>query len=349
MMSKSYQRNLIILSLFLVIGFVIYYVFMKPEHFYVEKNNETSNNCPITQPTTYNSIISKYSGVGLNITSVTPEIGNISNQIQLYQIKSIPLTKNDVLGGVYAVTDDNSLTIVVQNKNDINQLWTLEEMKDNSNTTVFSVKPYLQKISEVDYALQYENGTLSFRPFDSTYQAQHWLPSTSTFNKGIPILSFNPLSLYTPEFNPNGSVSGTINNLDNQNNKQVNEVLNLVKQGVQQYMTQLSSTSQNTGTISSSSIGNSSNPLNVNLTISKNNSTSSFTDIINDNPVPTSSIIDLLNKYESATTPNDDTDFTLYKITDLESNLKKNTSRYSNSLNPDDWVYKSIGSCNCQL
>ena len=348
MISKTQQRNLLILSLFLIIGFVIYYVFMKPEHFYGEEQN-TNDNCPLLPPPTYNSIVSKYSGVGLNINPVTPEIGNINNQEQLYQIKSIPLTKNDVLGGVYAVTDDNSLTIVIQNKNDINQLWTLNQITDTQNNTVYIVKPYLQKISGVDYALQYENGTLSFRPFDSLYQSQHWLPSTSTFNKGIPILFFNPLSIYTPEFNPNGSVSGTVNNLDNQNNKQVTDVLNLVKQGVQQYMSQLNTATQNTGTISSSSIGNSSNPLNVNLTISKNNSTSSFTDVNNDGtPSPTSSVIDLLNKYESATSPDNNDDFTLYKLTDLESSIKNKTSRYS-SINPNDWVYKSIGTCNCQL
>jgi hypothetical protein len=319
---------------------------MKPEHFY--NDNDIPDNCP-TQPLTYNSIISKYSGIGINIKSVTPEISNLSTEQQLYQIESIPVYKTDILGGVYAVSDDNTLTIVIQNKNDINQLWILHEITDAQNNTVYIVKPYLQKVSGVEFALQYENGTLSYRPFDINFQSQQWILSTSTFNKGIPILSYNPLSIYTAEFNPNAVVSGNsnINNLDNQNTRQVNDVLNLVKQGVQQYMSQLSTTTNNTGNISSSSIGNESNPLNINLSIAKNNQ-ESFIDVTN-TPTPTSSVIDLLNKYEAATTPFDKSDYTLYKLTDLEGLLKNTTSRYSSNLDPDEWVYKSIGSCNCQL
>lgn len=350
-MAINKKLNLIIFSIFLVIGFVIYYVYMKPEHFYSE--SDIPDNCPTQSLQNYNSIISKYSGIGININSVTPDIGNLNNDQQLYQIQSIPLYQTDVLGGVYAVSDDNTLTIVIQNKNDINQLWTLNEITDSQNNIVYIVKPYLNKVSGIEYALQYENGTLSFRPFDPNFQSQHWLPSTSTFNKGIPILSYNPLSIYTAEFNPNASVSGNsnVNNLDNQNTKQVNDVLNLVKQGVQQYMTQLTNTTNNTGNISSSSIGNSSNPLNINLTIAKNNSGSgseTFTNI-DDTPKPTSSVIDLLNKYEAATTPYDTSDFTLYKLSDLEESLKKTTSRYSSTINPDEYVYKRIGSCNCEL
>lgn len=343
----SNKINLVIFSLFLVIGFVIYYVYMKPEHFYGE--TDIPDNCPTQPPQPYNSIISKYSGIGINIKSVTPDIGNISSEEQLYQIQSIPVYQTDILGGVYAVSDDNTLTIVVQNKNDINQLWTLNEITDSQNNKVYIVKPYLQKVSGIEFALQYENGTLSYRPFDSNFQGQHWIPSTSTFNKGIPILSYNPLSIYTAEFNPNASVSGNsnVNSLDNQNNKQVTDVLNLVKQGVQQYMSQLSTSTNNTGNISSSSIGNESNPLNINLNIAKNN-TELFTDVTN-TPTPTSSVVDLLNKYEAATTPFDTSDYTLYKLSDLEASLKNTTSRYSSSLNPDEYVYKTIGSCNCQL
>ncbi len=339
------KLNLIIFSLFLVIGFVVYYVYMKPEHFYGE--NDTPNNCPTLAATTYNSIISKYSGIGININSVTPDIGNLNTDQQLYQIQSIPVTQTDILGGVYAVSDDNTLTIVIQNKNDINQLWTFNQITDAQNNTAYIIKPYIQKVAGIEYALQYENGTLSFRPYDPIFQSQHWLLSTSTFNKGIPILSYNPLSIYTAEFNPNAPVSGysNVNSLDNQNTKQVNDVLNLVKQGVQQYMNKLNTSTNNTGTISSSSIGNSSNPLNINLNISKNNS-ETFTDVNTDTPLPTSSVIDLLNKYEAATTPYDNSDYTLYKLTDLQASLKN--TKYS-SVNPDEWVYKSIGSCNCKL
>jgi hypothetical protein len=349
MTSVTSKTLLKFLALALLTGFVIYYLYLKPEHFVVTTTKpKTVAACPTIAPPPVGSIISKFSGVGINVTSVLPSTST-GNQ-KLYIIESIPVSSSDVLGGVYSITDDNLLTIVVKNTNDINQLWTLTQIKDATGATCFVVMPYLQKVKGIQFALQYENGNLSFRPYSKTYQAQHWLTSTTRFNKGIPILNYNPVSIYTAEFNPNGNSGSisTLSNLDDENTQKVNDVVNLIKQSVQQYMTQLSASTSGTNNVSASSFGNKVNPLNVNIML-KNNGKSAFTDVDAAVPAPSesNSVLALLDKYEAATNPIDKSSFTLYRKSDLESSIQDALPITSMGL--DNYVPNRIGSCNCKI
>lgn len=348
-MTSSETKTIIkFIALALLTGFVIYYLYLKPEHFVVTTKPVTSKSntvCPTLEPPPIGSIISKFSGVGINVTPVNPT-GTATGNQKLYVIESIPVSSNDVLGGVYSITDDNLLTIVVKNTNDINQLWTFTQIKDASGVTCYVVMPYVQKVKGVQFALQYENGNLSFRPYSKTYEAQHWLTSTTRFNKGIPILNYNPVSVYTPEFNPYGNTSSrsTLSGLDDQNAQKVDDVVNLIKQSVQQYMSQLNTSTAGTNTVSASSFGNSKNPLNVNVMLS-NNGKSSFTDV--PSPSESNSVIALLDKYEAAQNPIDKSSFTLYRRSDLESAIQD--ALPITSMGMDNYVSSRIGSCNCKL
>jgi len=370
--SNGKKCCLMILALMAASGFIFYYMFLKPEHFTViesftdddetiSPDDETTPtdaftfSCPTQQPPPWKSIISKVSGIGLNVNAVTPQGGISNSDQQLYVIESIPTTKTDVLGGVYAIDSNNLLTIVIKNDNDINQFWTLNKMTDSTGTTCYNVMPYVQNVSGVQYALQYENGNLSFRPHSPSFTAQQWLASQTVFTKGIPILNYNPISLYSPEFNAFGNNTISSNNLNDQNNKQVNDVVNLIKQSVQQYMSQLTASTSGTNNISSSSFGNSANPLNINVMLEKQ-STSNFANV----PTPTGSnmgyaniadtndVISLLDKYESAANPPvDNSGFMLYKKTDLQNSLQSKIP--ITSINMNDYVQNPVSSCNCKL
>jgi hypothetical protein len=341
------ETNTIIkfIALALLTGFVIYYLYLKPEHFVVTTTPNTV--CPTLARPPVGSIISKFSGVGINVTPVTPT-STATGRTKLYIIESIPVSSNDVLGGVYSITDDNLLTIVIKNINDINQLWTLNKTKDSKGITCYIVMPYLQKVKGLQFALQYENGNLSFRPYSQNYEAQQWLVSETRFNKGIPILNYNPVSVYTPEFNPNGNTSSrsTLSGLDDQNAQKVDDVVNLIKQSVQQYMSQLTTSTAGTNKVSASSFGNSTNPLNVNIMLSNSGkSVSGFADV--PSPSESNSVIALLDKYEAAENPIDKSSFTLYRRSDLESSIQD--ALPITSMGMDNYVSSRIGSCNCKI
>lgn len=369
--NKTKKCCLVIFALMLLTGLTVYYLFMKPEHFTVIVNSPndsstsgddstteyddstidtTTVSCPTQRPLAWKSIISKLSGIGLNINAITPQGGVSNSDQQLYVIESIPTTKTDVLGGVYAIDSNNLLTIVIKNENDINQFWILNQITDSNAENCYNVMPYIQNVAGIQYALQYENANLSFRPYSPTYTSQHWLASQTVFTKSIPILNYNPASLYTPEFNSLGNNNVFSNNLNDQNNKQVNDVINLIKQSVQQYMGQLTSSTAGTNNISSSSFGNSANPLNINVMLEKQN-TSKFMDIPNptgSSPTDSNNVISLLDKYESATNPPvDDSGFMLYKKTDLQNSLQSKMP--ITSINMNDYVKNPISSCNCKM
>jgi hypothetical protein len=259
---------------------------------------------------------------------------------------------------VYAVDNNNQLTTVIQNSNDINQLWTITPTTDSADNQVYNVMPYVQKVTGVDYALQYENGKLTFRPYDNTYTAQQWLASTSTFDRGIPIVNVSPAAIYTPEFAPVGNFAPGTNtalpSLDSKNNQQVADVVNLIKQSVQQYMTQLNAATQGTGQISSSSLGNAQNPLSVNIMLNKqgSGSKSTFADVPSSGaatsaPITSTDVIALLDQYEEAQNPHAYDNYRLYKKSDLEMALQKLSPLSA----PDakDYISKRIGTCNCKL
>ena len=342
------QCMILCFVLMLLTGLVYYYLYLHPEQFLVSSTITTPYcECAATQPI-FNSIISKFSGIGINVTQVTLQTGN--NQ-QLYLINTIPINTKSVTGSVYAVDNSNYLTTVIQNMNDSNQYWTITPTTDSRGILVNIVSPYIQKVSGIQFALQYESGNLALRPLDESFESQHWLTSTTKFNVGIPIIAVNPASIYTPEFAQTGNFtpgSGVSTSLDSQNNQQVNNVINLIQAGVQQYMTQLNNTTNGTGNTSSSSLGNSGNPLNINVDLSGGvKSLSHFTDISNSTGGSALDVIGLLNQYEQEQNPINYDDYKLYRKGDLESALQ-GVSALS-SPDPRDYISKTISTCNCKM
>lgn len=356
-MNSKQQSMLYICALMLLTGIVVYYLYMRPEHFATHSTNTNPTKkaprehfanpplcpCPSGQSPTINSIISKFSGIGINVTQALSQ-----NSEQLYQINVVPVSSNSVIGSVYAVDNDNKLTTVILNSNDVNQLWTITEITPANGTPINVVKPYVQKVTGIDYALQYENGSLSLRQYNPDFESQHWLTSTTTFNQGIPVVA-NRVDIYTPEFAPVGNFaigSGTSSTLEGKNSQQVNDVINLIKAGVQQYMSQLSSATNGTGQISSSSLGNAANPLKVNVNIGGGVSgISKFEDIL---PATKNDVVVLLDQYEQSHMPQLNYDnYRLYKKSDLEVALQKVSPMSA----PDarDYVSKTISTCNCKL
>ena len=344
--TKLWFQWIIIVCLLLIGCCVILQIYyrIKKEHFFFNPPCPPTVPCQtVTQSPVYNSIISSYSGVGINIVKVSQGTSVQSSQ-PLYTIQRIPVTQNATLGGVYAITSDNLLTISVENINDASQFWTLTPI---TKSTEVAVMPFIQNAENVKYALQYENGSLALRVYNPSFQSQLWIPSTSVFDKGIPILNFNGNSMYTPEFNPYGSIGKiSSNSLDSQNTKQVDDVINLIKQGMSQYMAQLNASSAGTQNVSASSFGNQSNPLNINVSLSGESSQSNFADVSSEPQA--SDVITLLNKYEaSADGPVDIGGSLLYRKSDLDAQLK--SSMPITSVNIDDYVSNRIGSCNCKL
>lgn len=356
---------LLICALMLLTGIVVYYLYLRPESltmlsdlkgtppnrikesFFGGDSPVTTIPCPCAPGAPqFNSIISKFSGIGINVTPVTQQG---SSTQQLYLINTIPINSNAVLGSVYAVDNTNKLTTVIQNMNDVNQYWTITSTTDASGTDINLVEPYIQKIAGVTFALQYENGNLSIRPFNNTFESQHWLTSTTTFNLGIPVVVVNPASIYTPEFAQVGNFtpgSGVSTSLDSQNNQQVNNVINLIQAGVQQYMSQLNQQTNGSNQISSSSLGNGENPLNINVAVNGGvKSISPFADVSNSGSTP--DVLTLLNQYEQSQSPSDYDNYRLYKKSDLEAALQKASPMSA----PDvrDYVSKTISTCNCKM
>uniref|UniRef100_A0A6C0HN61 Uncharacterized protein n=1 Tax=viral metagenome TaxID=1070528 RepID=A0A6C0HN61_9ZZZZ len=340
---------ILFLVTFIIAGAFLYIYYFK-ESFLNETITTPYCECAAGQPL-FNSIISKFSGIGINVTQVTQQTG--SDQ-QLYLINTIPINANSVAGSVYAIDNNNRLTTVVKNMNDSNQYWTITPY-GTANNLINIVEPYIQKVSGVRFALQYEHGNLSIRPFEANFKAQYWLTSLTVFNVGVPVVVVNPASIYTPEFAQVGNFtpgSGISTTLDAQNNQQVNNVINLIQAGVQQYMTQLNEQTNGTGTTSSSSLGNSGNPLNISVNLNNDkgkDSVSAFTNISNTTGTASSNVLDvigLLNAYENAQNPIAD-DYTLYR----ESDLKKALHHASSMHTPDvrDYVSKTISTCNCKL
>jgi hypothetical protein len=343
---------IVFLVTFIISGVFIYIYYFKESFLNDTPTTTAYCACAAGQPL-FNSIISKFSGIGINVTQVTQQTG--SDQ-QLYLINIIPINANSVAGSVYAVDNNNRLTTVVKNMNDSNQYWTITPY-GTGNNLINIVEPYIQKVSGVRFALQYEHGNLSIRPFEANFKAQYWLTSLTVFNVGVPVVVVNPASIYTPEFAQVGNFtpgSGISTTLDAQNNQQVNNVINLIQAGVQQYMAQLNEQTNGTGTTSSSSLGNSGNPLNISVNLNNDKdkgSVSAFTNISNTTGTGTASsnvldVIGLLDAYEHAQNPTTD-DSILYRKSDLENALQHATSMHT----PDarDYVSKTISTCNCKL
>ena len=345
----------IVLLLMVVTGLIIYYMYFRPEQFINRKEHFAEPNitdpiitvpiitnptitfsnsaCPQLPPQIPSSILSRYFGIGFNITAVN----NASNSSStLYLIEHIPLTSTGTAGGMYAISDDGRLTIKVQNNQDSSQWWSMSQITDSKdNTSYYIVQPFTS--SSTPFALQYENGNIAIRPYVAPgFEGQRWITSQNKITRGIPVLNYSPGSLFTAEFDPYASTSsGTTDTLSDSNSKQVSDVVNAVKSGIQQYLAQAAS-SQSNGQISSSSLGNKTMPLNVNLNLSgaSKSNVSGFANV--DGSTSDFDILSMLDKYE-------------YSSSLASTGITPNSQTGCKQINLNDYTSSRVSSCNCKL
>ena len=377
-MNKNKINSLVIFFLMIITGFIIYYMYLKPESFdcitnpadpsckinnFIDIPDTNSNvsiqeycskfNSSLTASSDISSIISRYFGVGFK---VYPVQSNLTSK-QMYLIEHIPITPDGITGGCYSLSTDGLFTIKIKNNVDPTQWWTITDLIDpNDGSTYEVVQPY----SNNNMALQYANGSLSLNPYTSPgFESQRWITSTNTVSRGIPVLNVSPATMFTTEFDPYSTTNSIPSNLTDANNTQVNNVLNSIKTGIQQYLLQVNPSSQ----ITSSSLGNKNMPLSVNLNLSGSSSVSmpsidsgtgslqgkSFFDNVTGS-TSESDMLSILDRYNSNTNPNNNTNNseTLYTNNSLQNQL--DTSNNGCKLfNINDYMSNRISTCNCKI
>ena len=372
-MNKNKINSLVIFFLMIITGFIIYYMYLKPESFdcitnptdpsctvttnpniYDSSNMSQSTNCSaISTLPDISSIISRYFGVGFNIYPVQ---SNLTSK-QMYLIEHIPITPDGITGGCYSLSTDGLFTIKIKNNVDPTQWWSITDLIDpNDGSTYEVVQPY----SNNNMALQYANGSLSLNPYTSPgFESQRWLTSTNTVSRGIPVLNVSPATMFTTEFDPYSTTNSIPSNLTDANNTQVNNVLNSIKTGIQQYLLQVNPSSQ----ITSSSLGNKNMPLSVNLNFSGSSSNpipsigsgtdstqgKSFFDNVTGSTSETD-MFSILDRYNSNTNSNNNTNNseTLYTNNSLQKQLDT-SSNGCKLFNINDYMSNRISTCNCKI
>lgn len=381
-MNMNNKNLIIIFSLMVISGLVIYYLYLKPdsetgkqlqaitkpqiETFFdptIPETIQENPECPPPETTVQlpNSIISRFFGIGFNIYPVnnTNQASQTDANAFIFSIEHIPIATNNTLGSMYALSSANQLTIKLRNELDTSQWWVLLMNETDSTTDYFNVVPFTMLNSTPKLALQYENGTLAIRPLNTTdtgFEAQKWISSPDTITRGIPVLNYNPASLFTPEFDPY-STNTTINSstLTQQNNQQINEVINAIKTNVSQYLSQIGASGKNVPQVSASSLGNKDLPLNINVNLSggsgglsglsptDGSSTSAFTNV--SGTTSSNDILSLLNKYETLANGDNNSLFTQ----SLQSLLGQEQNKDCPSIHIKDYTSNRVSSCNCKF
>jgi len=371
-MDKTKLNLTIILLLMIISGFIIYFMYLKPENFQttIPQSNLTTlpntattkstlttspiiNNtpeftCPDLNPTVPVAIVSRYFGVGFNIYPVTSISSSNILQNQTYLIEHIPITTNGTSGGMYSISADGSFTIKLKNSEDTTQWWTMLELTDRIDNSLYYV---MIPNASPTTALQYANGSLSIRPYSSPgFEGQRWLKSDTTITRGIPVLNISPSSMFTTEFDPYSTTTSiNTNNLSDTNNKQVSDVINAVKSGIQQYLTKTGN-SQSSGQVSSSSLGNKNMPLSVNLNVGSSSSSPqgvSFFENVTGSTTD-SDILSILDKYESKSSLGMGSK-TIYSQNDLQNQLNTSSKTGCKLVNINDYTPNRVSTCNCKI
>lgn len=345
----------------LVSGILIYYLYLKPEAFADTTLPQTTlatsstfpqttipNGCPTLPPPTPVAILSRYFGIGFNIYPANGTSAS-SNSNSLFLIEHIPVVYNGSVGSMYAVSN-GQLTIKLRNDLDPEQWWVFNNFND-STSTYYNITPYNMINATPQLSLQYENGNLSIRPQNSSFESQKWIFSNTPITRGVPVLNYGPASLFTPEFNPftSNNISSTAS-VSQSNNQQVSDVINFIKTNIQQYLATVGATSQGTvPSVSASSLGNKDMPLNVNVNLGSSGNISSSSKSAFDNITGTTTsadLLSLLNKYEtSQNVPANNNQ--LFTNSDLSTALQ--TNQGCTSLNIGDYTSNRVSSCNCKL
>ena len=355
----------------LVSGLLIYYLYLKPEAFGPDDTTRPQtttsatstspqttipSGCPTLPPPMPIAVLSRYFGVGFNIypangasaSSINAGAGS-TNSNSIFLIEHIPVVYNGSVGSMYAVSN-GQLTIKLRNDLDPEQWWVFNKSSD-SNSSYYNITPHNMINVTPQLSLQYENGNLSIRPQNSSFESQKWIFSNTRVTRGIPVLNYGPASLFTPEFNPftSNNMSSTAS-VSQANNQQVSDVINFIKTNIQQYLATTGATpNRNVPSVSASSLGNKDMPLNINVNLgsgSGSGSGSSKSAFDNITGTTTSSdLLSLLDKYEtSQTVPNSNQ---LFSGSDLATSLQ--TNQGCSSLNIGDYTSNRVSTCNCKL
>lgn len=360
------SKMLLIFLLMLTTALIFYYIYMTTQSKQSTTTTKSSNIENFADPTTTTipeickpfipspetstqpiSVISKYYGVGLNISNVTPVTDGYS-----FILHYLPNVYEQTQGLVFAVVNDR-LTLKIRNDTDTSQYW---KMIKNSTEDFYMIQPD----ASPDLALSYENGTIALRPKNTDVQSQKWNTSNKEITQGIPILNSQPSSIFTSEFDAyaaSANMSTDSSSLTDQNNKQVKAALDLITAGINQYLNKSTSTQTSTNQLTSSSFGNSDNPINVKVSLGSGVDTTSsiskstFGDVGNDTAAD-NSILSLLAKYDSSVASSKSYspyayDY-VYRPSDLDKVLTGQESLCKN-ININDYTNRRVGQCNCKL
>jgi len=324
-----------IIILIIIISSIAYGIQYGVEHFYtisptpVIPTPVIPTCIPVVQPwwmlSPVKSVISKYSGVGVNVASTdSPDgsTGTINSKYLVFIQSPNPAIPKG------AVSVDNSsgvFTTITPNGSDINQLWNIvlissandlsKLMITSTNPTPIitnTIYPYYVIITNNSNSsenskrvLQYENGSLSVRLLGD-YAAQRWdISPNSIVNPGVVVVGNNQLSSFSPEYVGNGVMAqGQSQSLSQINSTSANQIMT----SLNKILGYLQSTGANSNP-SSSIFGN--KPLSLNVSVGGNpnrivsdatsriTSIGSFKDVSSTTGTKAPSAVSLLDAYTS--------------------------------------------------
>lgn len=230
--------------------------------------------------TSVKSIISKYSGIGINVTPtdfLNYSGGNVDSNYQVM----VESANTSIPKGALAVSNTGVFSKSLINNLDTNQIWKLKKITsaDDLKTLIGNPTMIVSPVNNPYFvvvalnslttapvrALQYENGTLSVRPLGD-YVAQQWDLSPVNVTPGIPILNSNQLSSFSPEY-VDGGVANSVAMANASKNNEImstlNQILGFVQAtGINQAPTQ--------SVFGSTSTNAASTPLTINVKLGSN-------------------------------------------------------------------------------
>lgn len=226
------------------------------------------------------SIVSKYSGIGINVTPANFPNYSGGDSTSNYQVM-VESANTSIPKGALSVSNNGVFSKSLINSSDNSQLWQIKQITStdylkqligNPTMTVSPVNnPYFVVVSLNSLttapvrALQYENGTLSVRPLGD-YVSQQWDLSPINVTPGIPILNNNQLSSFSPEY-VDGGVANSVAMANASKNNEImatlNQILGFVQStGINQAPTQ--------SVFGSTATNAASTPLTINVKLGSN-------------------------------------------------------------------------------
>jgi hypothetical protein len=335
-MNKQTSNIITIIILMILTGLILYHMFYRIEKFTDPQTTPAVTAAPTAAPSTtianveMKSLVSVPFGIGFNINKIT------SGGTTKYMLEHLPVTKNETVGGYYAINSDGMLTTKLQDETDSTQWWNFIEKTDTDNNTKFLI---VQPYNDSTKGLMYANGNLYLRPMTSGWSAksQRWVLSPNPVSRGLEVLNSQPYSSYSSEYVPyTGSTSS------NFSDKQYKDIMDAIKAGFEQYNKEIATKTVG-GQVTSSPFGSKNLPLKLTLDLSgvsqqgfKNIDKFANTDSLDDDQ-----LLAFLDEYDNAGNK------TFYNQTDLQQALNKAGGCKNVDLNK--YINRRVGQCNCAL